>query len=165
MSLTGRNDPRVILARASRWLAIIGGMFVAWGIGALLHSAMESPGDPAMRVWNVLREIGAVAGWVAPGLLMLMFSIFLRRRRRWAITGAEIVVYVQMFFAGALMVVSLLHVRTLWPNLLIAMAWLVPLILTPRFTAPCPRAMDLMAQLPTLGVESAPRARRMNSEE
>jgi len=155
MAPTGKDDPRVVLSRAAWWLRGVGAVVATAGVVALVKSLTAAPEQdaPSSHFWQILRAVGAVAGWLIPGLLLITFSIFIARRKRWAITGAEVVTYIQMFCAGALIVFSLLHVKGLWPVQGIGLGWIIPLLFTHRFTEPCSRAMDLLAQLVTLGVD------------
>ncbi len=147
-----QDNPLRTLAWASWWLRGLGAVLVVAGAVVLLNSVFAA-GDETSRFGRISRGLGGAIGWLIPGLGYLLFSIFIPRRRRWAVTGAEILTYIQMFFAGAMIVVSLLHVRGMWPTLLISLLWIGPLLLTPKFTGPCPRAMDLLVQIPTLGLK------------
>jgi hypothetical protein len=155
-TLSDKDDPRRVLRRAAGWLWSVGGIIALAGLIGLIRSLSEPTPE---RFWPVVRAIGAVGGWLIPGSLMILFGSSIPRRKRWAITGAEVTSYIQMFFAGALIVFSLLHVKVFWPMLLISIAWIIPLLFTPKFTGPCSRAMDLIAQMVTLGVEQRRRGR------
>ena len=161
MPQPGAEDPRRTLSRAAWWLRGLGGAIVVAGVIALVM-VLQAPqnAEETGNFWRYLRATGAIFGWIVPGLLMITFSMFIPRRKRWAITAAEVVTYIQMFFAGAMIVVSLLHVKGLWPMLIIGLVWIAPLTLTHHFTGPCSRAMDLIAQMVTLGVGELPGTRR-----
>jgi len=151
--LESNDDPRHTLRRAAVWLCSVGALIALAGIIALVIVLTSRDPSESGNFWRIFRAIGAIACWIIPGLLMILFGLSIPQRKRGAITGAEVTSYVQMLFAGALIVFSLLHVKALWPMLLISIAWIVPLLFTPKFTGPCSRAMDLMAQMVTLGTE------------
>src|SRR5690348_16892598 len=131
------QDPREVLRRAALWLECVGGAIALAGVVALVMILLAPRTDTESgNLWRYLRALGAVGGWLIPGALMIVFGSFIPRRKRWAITGAEVTSYIQMFFAGAVIVFSLLHVKGLWPMLLISIAWIIPLLFTHKFTAP-----------------------------
>jgi hypothetical protein len=146
------QDPRQTLARAARWLAILGGVLVAFGLVVMIR-AFGSPAGQG-RFGPVLRGFMALLGWVVPGLVYLACAYFIPRRHRWAIGAADITTWLQLFFAGAMAILSILQIKLMWPWMITGMVWIVPLLLTPRVTAPCGKAMDLIAQIPILGVQS-----------
>lgn len=144
-------DPYQTLKRASVWLIALGALFALIGVIAairLLGTSVESG-----QLGRTLRGIGAILGWLIPGIVYVVCGIAIPRRQRWAVGTAELTTYIQLFFAGTLVVMSLLQIKALWPMLIVSALWAVPLLLTPKLTAPCPRAMDLIAQLPTLAVQ------------
>lgn len=153
------KDPRQTLARASRWLGAFGGVLTVLGLIAMIMSFTMAE-ESSARFGRVLRGLGALGGWLVPGLVYLLCAIAIPRRMRWAIVAADVTTYVQLFFAGALVVISLLNVKGMWPMLLVGLAWVGPLLLVPKVTAPCSRAMDLIAQLPTLGAGSGAALRK-----
>jgi hypothetical protein len=153
-----RGDPRRVLARAGWWL-VSAGIILAVAGAVVVVRALVVPGD-SRTLWRVLGGVGGFVGWFVPGVVYVVAGLGIRRRKRWAITAADVSTYIQFLFAGILVVISLLSLRHTWHLLVIALAWVAPLLATPWLTAPCSRAMDLIAQLPTLGVEPVGRAIR-----
>jgi len=146
MELTGKDDPRATLAHVASRLSLFGYILVSAGAIVIIQSLLGND----EKFWRVLRGLTALVIWVSPGAMYLLFSYYLPRRRRWTIVGAEVTTYLQLFFAGVLIIVSLLHVLALWPVLLIAIIWIVPLLMVPKLTAQCPAALDLLATQVTL---------------
>jgi hypothetical protein len=135
------------------WLASLGGVLVTAGL-VIMVLALRSSGEQG-PLTPLLRGLMALVGGVVPGLIYLACAYFIPRRHRWAIGAADITTWLQLFFAGAMAILSILQIKLLWPWMIIGLLWAIPLLLTPRFTAPCGRAMDLIAQIPVLGVQPA----------
>jgi hypothetical protein len=55
----------------------------------------------------------------------------------------------------------MLQIKLMWPWMILGMLWIIPLLLVPRLTAPLAKAMDLIAQIPELGIDPKARARRV----
>jgi hypothetical protein len=136
------------------WLYGLGACLAIFGAVAAIRvlGSTESTG-----FWRIARLLGAVLGWFVPGVLYLLFGYLIPRRIRWAITGADVISYVQLLLAGILAVISLLNVKALWPILIISLIWVIPLVLTPKIMAPCPSAITMLVQLPTLHLQERPR--------
>jgi hypothetical protein len=142
------SDPKKTLRAASTWLICFGmALTIA---GAISVMAVLTETRDSTQLWRASRALAAALGWLVPGALYLLFGFALPRRKRWAITGAEVISYIQLLFAGVLVVVALLNVKALWPLLLIGIAWVVPLVLTPRIVAPCQKAITMLVQVVTL---------------
>ena len=53
---------------------------------------------------------------------------------------------------------SLLYIRGMWPMLVIAVLWIIPLLIIPKWVAPCSAAMDQITTQVTLDLmERGPR--------
>jgi hypothetical protein len=147
------SDPRATLRHVSDRLKIFGWILTAAGAIVILQAMLGSDGT----FWRVLRGFCGFIGWVVPGLLYLLMAYALPKRKRWAIGGADIVTYLQLFFAGVMIIVSLLHIRGLWPMMILCIGWAAALLTIPKLTAQCPEAMDLLATQVTLGLDDSPR--------
>jgi hypothetical protein len=147
------EDPRATLRRVAKWIAIFGYILLAAGAAVVIQSILSSD----EQFWRILRGGSGFVGWIIPGAGYLLCAFYLPRRRRWAITGAEIFTYIQLSFAGILLIISLLHVRGMWPMIVIAIVWIVPLLLVPKLTSQCSPAMDFIATHPELGLIEKPR--------
>jgi cytochrome bd-type quinol oxidase subunit 2 len=154
-----RQNPRQSLSRASTWLGVLGGALTL--IGAILMITAFASSDQEGRFSHVMRGFMALAGCVVPGLIYLICAWAIPRRQRWSITAADLVTWLQMFFAGAMAILSMLQIKLMWPWMILGMLWIIPLLLVPRLTAPLAKAMDLIAQIPELGIDPKSRARRV----
>src|SRR5262245_4227696 len=128
-------NPWHTLHRVSWWLGGCGAVLVVAGSVAMYRSFSSG------QKWSILWGIGAFIGWLVPGAIYLICAFSIPRRQRWAITAADLATYMQMFFAGVLVVMSLLQIKAMWPMLILGLSWVVPLAVTPWLTAPCSRAM------------------------
>ncbi|HEY7087131.1 MAG TPA: hypothetical protein VH518_03520 [Tepidisphaeraceae bacterium] len=155
------QDPWRTLGRASSCLFAVGAVLTVLGVVETIRALASQ--DEAGHFSHVLRSVMALVGWLVPGLIYLLCGWGIRRRQRWAIGSAELTTFVQMFFAGAMVVMSLLQIKVMWPYAIISLLWIVPLLVIPRFTAPCSRAMDMIAQLPTLGIDPSIRKKRIKN--
>jgi hypothetical protein len=153
MSESSLSDPRVTLRQVGKRLTIFGWVLAAAGAIVVLQAMIGSD----EKFWRVLRGLCGLIEWVVPGIVFLLCGVYLPRRRRWAIGAAEVGAYVQMMFAGGMIIVSLLHIRVLWPMLLICVGWIVCLLPIPKMTGQCSAAMDQLATQVTLGLEEPPR--------
>jgi hypothetical protein len=146
-------DPRATLRHVANRLKIFGWVLTVAGAIVVLQAMLGSD----EKFWRVLRGLCGLIGWVVPGIFYLICSIYLPKRQRWTIGGAEIITYLQMMFAGVLVIVSLLHILVLWPMLILCLAWVAALLTIPKLTAKCPEAMDQLATLVTLDLQEPPR--------
>jgi hypothetical protein len=151
-------DPRQTLARASTWLAVFGGVLSLVGAVVMISAFFSS--QQQGRFGPMLRGFMAMLGWLVPGLVYLICAYSIPKRQRWAIGAADMTTWAQMFFAGAMAILSILQIKLMWPWMIVGLVWIAPLLLMPGITAPCGRAMDLMAQIPILGVEPARNPRK-----
>jgi hypothetical protein len=154
---TAPPHPRDVLARAARWLGIFGGVLLIVGLIVMISAFMSVQQEG--RYGPVLRGCMALIGWVVPGLIYLLCAWAIPRRQRWAIGTANITTWLQLFFAGAMAILSILQIKLMWPWMITGLMWIPPLLLIPRIIEPCERAMDLIAQLPTLGAKTPRKSR------
>jgi hypothetical protein len=153
MSEMPTSDPRATLRHVADRLKIFGWVLTAAGAIVVLQAMLGSD----EKFWRVLRGVCGFVGWLVPGVFYLICASALPRRQRWAIGGAEIITYLQMLFAGALIIGALLDVRALWPMLIICFAWIAALLMVPKLTGRCSAAMDELATNVRLGLEEPPR--------
>jgi hypothetical protein len=152
------ENPRETLSAASVWIGALGAALSVIGLIATFVAMGSS--NEAGRFGYALRVLIAIGFWLVPGLVYLACAWGIRNRKRWSASTAEVNTFVQMFFAGAMVVLSLLSIKAMWPFMILGLVWVVPLLIVPRITAPCNKAMDMIAQLPELGIESSTRDRR-----
>jgi hypothetical protein len=145
------EDPRQTLSRAARWLGIFGAVLTV--VGTIIMAMAFASSDQQGRFGHVLRGFMALAACVVPGLIYLLCAYSIPRRQRWAISLADITTWLQLFFAGAMAILSILQIKLMWPWMIVGLLWIAPLLLIPRLTAPLSKAMDLIAQIPELGID------------
>jgi hypothetical protein len=94
MGLPARGDPRRPLQLAVRSTRLLAGLFLMLGTCAI--STMLIRGGPMRR--GAALDLGVLLIYVGPGALYLIVSMYLQRRRFWAVVVGLVLASIQLFF-------------------------------------------------------------------
>lgn len=94
MPLPRRGDPRRPLRLAIRSTRLLGGLFVLLGFCGMVP-VMFAPGGGGDVMFMALVGVGAAVYFV-PGLLYIVFSIYLGHRKVWAVVATIVLASVQL---------------------------------------------------------------------
>jgi uncharacterized membrane protein YqjE len=107
MALPPKGDPRRPLHLAIRSTRLLGGLFVLFGICGMAPALYIMRGGPGPAA-GLLLASGTLM-YLVPGLLHIVFSIYLGHRKFWAVVGALVLASIQLLFVvfGAIGVVAM----------------------------------------------------------
>jgi hypothetical protein len=97
MALPPRGDPRRPLHLAIRSTRLLGGLFVLFSFCAMTPLLFPASFGGSARGASVY-VASAAAVYFVPGLLYIVFSIYLAQRKFWAVVGAIILASIQLLF-------------------------------------------------------------------
>jgi hypothetical protein len=129
MALPPKRDPRRPLHLAIRSTRILGGIGVLIGSCVLMPLMMRLPGGRGVFAPARMMFLGSVF-YMVPGVLLFFFSVFMARRRFWAVVGALVVSSVAalfVVFAGVGIAIALMAsgVRSPTPGVVLLAVWAV----------------------------------------
>jgi hypothetical protein len=117
MALPPKGDPRRPLHLAIRSTRILGGIGTLIGSCVFIPVMMRLRGGRGVFAPRDLMIFGALF-YMVPGVLLIVFSVFMGRRRLWAVVGALVMsslAGVFLLFVGAGLVMSLVATRQTSP--------------------------------------------------
>lgn len=98
MALPPRGDLRRRMHLAIRSMWVLGSLLLLIGLcgigGSLFSLAGRSPVPPGV---GVMQLVGSTIYW-APGVLYVVFAVYLKRRQLWAVVGGLILASIQFLF-------------------------------------------------------------------